>query len=80
MVGHRFFMVAIAAQRKQPAMHIWMQGFHPPIHHFWKSCNFRDIAHIQPRIAQHFSGSPGGDQCNLARGQCGRELNNTGFV
>ena len=62
MCQHGRLMLGILADRQQPAVDIRMQGFDPPVHHFWKAGEVRHFGHPEPCLGQRGEGAAGRDQ------------------
>jgi len=48
----RRLVIGIAADGKQPAVHLGMQRLHPAVHHLRKAGVLGDVLHLQPGSAQ----------------------------
>ena len=48
----RFLVRFVVAHRKQAAMHLGMQGLHPPAHHFGKTGQVGDVTHVQADVGE----------------------------
>ena len=77
---HGLGVVGLIAQREQPTMHLGMQRFHPPIHHFGKARDFGNVGDFQPRIAQRLRRTTGGDQHHAMAIQPLGEVDQAGLV
>ena len=77
---HRGGMFGIVAYCQQAAVHLGVQRLDPPVHHFGKAGELRNIAHRQPRIAQRPSRAAGGHQFHPAPAQCLAQFDQAGLV
>jgi hypothetical protein len=42
------FMIFVSANKKQTAVNLWVQSFHPPIHHLGKASVGTQIRNVRP--------------------------------
>ena len=64
------FVLRIAAQVQQSAVHFRMQRLHTAIHHLRKAGVIADIHHLQTRFAHHTRGTAGAEDFHAGRRQC----------
>ncbi len=56
---HRGGVFLVVAHAEQSAMHFWMQGLHPAVHHLGKSGQLGHVDDLQPRVLQRLGGAAG---------------------
>src|SRR5688500_7386857 len=78
--AHRGPMLGIVAHAEQSAMNLGMKGLHPTVHHFRKTGDVRNIAHLEAGIAQGLGRSASANYLNLETFELAREVNNSGLV
>jgi len=78
--GQRLHVGSYFAPRQQPAMDARMQRLDAAIEHFRETRVIGHFGDRESRIAQHFGGAAGGQQCNAETGQRSGEFENAGLV
>jgi hypothetical protein len=78
VLGHHRVIGSGAAE--QAAMHQRMQRLDPAIHHFRKAGELGDIPDRQAGLADRLGGAAGGEQLDVAGGQCLGQVDQAGLV
>ncbi len=69
-----------SAAAQDAAVHFWMQGFHPAVHHFRKTRVIRYFGDGYIMFGQQFRGTAGGEQFDSQAVQAAAKLENAGFI
>src|SRR6185369_13005021 len=73
-------MVRVIANGEQTTMHARMQRFHAPVHHFRKTGDLRDVAHLEARVTQRLCGSTRADDLHVEAAELAGEIDNSVLV
>ena len=77
---HRGLMRRIGADREQSAVDAGMQRLDPPVHHFGKSGDLRDVDHRQPGVAERRRRPACGQEFDVPTRQRFGEVDEAGLV
>ena len=80
VLGGGGFVRGVAPDVKQPAVNLWMQRLHPPIHHLGKAGVRADVLDRQPGVAEGLGRATRGDEFHLGGDEHAGEFDETGFV
>ncbi len=80
VIGCIFRMRGKVAAIEQTAMHLGMQRLHAAIHHLWKVCQVRHVAHLETCFLQRLRRTAGGHQIDAKRRQLPRPLDQSRLV
>ena len=68
------------APGEDAAVHLGMQGLHPPVEHLGKAGVVGDLGHLEAGVPQELGGAAGGDQRDAEAGEAAREFDDPGLV
>ena len=77
---HRSHVLRVVAQRQQPAVNRGVEGLDPPVHHFGKAGQLRDVLHRKACVAERLGGAAGAHQFNPARCEACAKFSQTALV
>ena len=61
-------------------MHFRMQRLNPTLHHFWRTCVFRDFSHFVPSRTDERIGPAGRNERHTPSGERGKQIFQTRLI